>query len=61
MLMNFEETEEYQAKIEKYGVNRADDNFWQVYDWFQLQLDRADPLNAGLLDLNRYYPEAHPR
>jgi hypothetical protein len=39
-------------------VNRSDPKFWQTYDWFQQQLDEGDPLNAGLFDLNRYYPEA---
>ncbi len=59
MLENFDGSEEYVAKIEKYGVNRADDSFWDTYDWFQRRLDEADPLRTGLYDLNRYYPIAH--
>ena len=43
---------------EKYGVNRADEDFWESYDWFQAQLFEADPLRAGLYDLNRYYHQA---
>ncbi|MEO1935105.1 MAG: fatty acid cis/trans isomerase [Myxococcales bacterium] len=58
MLENFDGTEEYVAKTEKYGVNRADEGFWSSYDRFQGQLDQSDPLNAGLYDLNRYYPIA---
>ena len=61
MLQNWDHSEEYLAKIEKYGVDRAADDFWRVYDWFQLRLDEADPLHAGLYDLNRYHPEAHPQ
>jgi hypothetical protein len=61
MLENWEDTEEYTAKLEKYGINRADPDFWEVYDWFQLRLNEADPLHAGLYDLNRYHPEANPR
>jgi hypothetical protein len=55
MLENFDDSEVYRAKLQKYGVNRSDLRFWQTYDWFQEQLDRLDPLNAGLYDLNRYY------
>lgn len=41
--------------MSKYGVNRNDDTFWQVYDWFQEQFDNSDPVRSGLFDLNRYY------
>ena len=61
MLENFDGSEEYMAKIWKYGVNRADEPFWSTYDWFQERLDEADPLRAGLYDLNRYYPKAFPK
>jgi len=42
-------------RLGKYGVNRADDNFWEVYDWFQEKFYQSDRKNAGLVDLNRYY------
>jgi hypothetical protein len=58
MLENFDGSPEYVAKLEKYGVNRADADFWATFDWFQGRLDAADPLQAGLYDLNRYYREA---
>jgi hypothetical protein len=58
MLANFDGSELYRAKIRKYGVNRADPDFWEVYDWFQARLDASDPLRAGRYDLNRYYPTA---
>jgi hypothetical protein len=58
MLENFDDSEEYVAKIRKYGVNRADADFWSSYDWFQARLNESDPLRAGLYDLNRYYPMA---
>ena len=60
MLENFDGTPEYVAKIEKYGVNRADFGFWDAYDWFQQRMNEADPLRAGLYDLNRYYARALP-
>jgi hypothetical protein len=60
MLQNFDGTDEYIAKIDKYGVNRADEEFWTSYDWFQARLDESDPLRAGRYDLNRYYSLARP-
>ncbi len=58
MLERFDGSDEYVAKIEKYGVNRADEGFWMSYDWFQARLNESDPVRAGLYDLNRYYPSA---
>lgn len=45
-------------RIDKYGVNRAEDSFWEVYDWFQKKFDESDEKRAGLVDLNRYYYQA---
>ncbi|WP_163338275.1 fatty acid cis/trans isomerase [Desulfopila sp. IMCC35008] len=42
-------------RLAKYGVNRADENFWEVYDWFQNAFTASDKKNSGLVDLNRYY------
>ena len=61
MLESWNDSDEYADKLEKYGVNRADADFWEIYDWFQRRLNQEDPLHAGLYDLNRYYPEAHPQ
>jgi len=58
MLENFDGSPEYQAKIDKYGVNRADPEFWEIYDWFQTRFNEHDPVEAGVYDLNRYYPMA---
>lgn len=58
MLQNFDGSQEYVAKFRKFGVNRANDDFWTSYDRFQAELDRSDPLHTGLYDLNRYYPLA---
>jgi len=60
MLQNFDGSDEYLAKFHRFGVNRADDDFWESYDRFQAQLEREDPLRTGLYDLNRYYPVAQP-
>ncbi len=58
MFENFDGSDEYVAKLDKYGINRAEERFWDVYDWFQRRLNEADPLHAGLYDLNRYYSRA---
>ena len=58
MLENFDASPEYISKLEKYGVNRSDFDFWETYDWFQAKAFEADPIQAGLFDLNRYFPRA---
>jgi len=45
--------EEYK-ELEKYFISRSDKDFWKYYDWFQSHEYENDPVNAGLLDLNRY-------
>jgi hypothetical protein len=54
VLENFDGSPAYRAKFARYAISRADPRFWSVYDWFQQQFDRADPLQSGLYDLNRY-------
>ena len=55
ILKNYDGSEEYIARIGKYGVNRAAANFWEVYDWFQKEFDTYHGGEAGIVDLNRYY------
>ncbi len=55
ILDNYDNSEAYIARLNKYGVNRAADNFWEVYDWFQKEFDAYHGRNAGIIDLNRYY------
>jgi hypothetical protein len=55
ILDNYDNSPEYVARINKYGVNRAADNFWEVYDWFQKEFDDYHGVDAGKVDLNRYY------
>jgi hypothetical protein len=60
LLANFDGSDAYLAKLDRYGVNRAESRFWDDYDWFQRRLDEADPVETGLYDLNRYYRVAIP-
>jgi hypothetical protein len=55
ILHNYDNTNEYITRLEKYGVNRAEDNFWDVYDWFQNEFNIYHAGDGGLMDLNRYY------
>lgn len=46
------------ARFVGYGINRANPNFWEEYDWFQQRFFEEEPVQAGRFDLNRYYPNA---
>jgi hypothetical protein len=40
--------------VERWGVRRSSARFWPTFDWFNADLERRDPVEAGILDLNRY-------
>ena len=42
-------------RLDKYGVNRGQSDFWDVYDWFQNAFNESDRMSSGMIDLNRYY------
>ena len=54
-LAHFDTSPKNQARLAKYGVNRADDRLWETYDWFQERFNEEEPVQGGLFDLNRYY------
>ena len=58
LLDTFDGKEESWRKFYRYGINRADDRFWDTYDWFQKRFDQDEPVRGGLLDLNRYFHRA---
>jgi hypothetical protein len=55
LMKNFNFTENYMGRINKYLVSRDDEKFWETYDWFQEHFNKSNPTEAGLYDLNRYY------
>jgi len=59
LLTSFDGSPEHLEWFDRYGVNRADENFWGLYDWFQENFNKEDPVTAGLFDLNRYFYQAH--
>jgi hypothetical protein len=58
MLQNYDGSEPYKAKLNKYGINRTNENFWEVFDAFQENFNKSEPIESGLYDLNRYYNKA---
>ena len=58
LLKNYEDTKEYQAKFEKYNINRANPNFWEFYDYFDNEFRKSNPLEYGIFDLNKYYRQS---
>jgi len=58
LLRDFKGSTEDLDRLRKYGINRSDENFWDIYDWFQQRFLEEDPIKAGLFDLNRYYHQA---
>jgi len=58
LLATFSNTREHLVRLGKYGINRADDRFWQTFDWFQKRFNEDEPIRGGLFDLNRYHYRA---
>ncbi len=55
LIANFSKSPHDMERLAHYGINRADDRFWETYDWFQQWFNKDEPVRGGLLDLNRYY------
>ncbi|MEN3112091.1 fatty acid cis/trans isomerase [Uliginosibacterium paludis] len=45
---------DYRALIERFGVRRTSNDFWALSDRFNADYLRSEPIEAGILDLNRY-------
>ncbi len=58
LLDSFNGSPDHIERLNNFGVNRAEDTFWETYDWFQDRFNRDNPDTAGLFDLNRYYHQA---
>ena len=54
LLQNYTDTEINNKKLLKFVVNRANPNFWGIFDWFDKEFKKEEPLEYGLFDLNRY-------
>jgi hypothetical protein len=58
LLAHFDRSQKDLARLRTYGINRADERFWDAYDWFQKRFLEDEPVHGGLLDLNRYFHAA---
>ncbi len=58
MIKNFDMSPKYMERFKKFGISRDDSDFWKHYEWFQKRFEQEQPIEAGLLDLNRYYHSA---
>ena len=54
LMKNMKSQESDYVRMKKYFISRSDPKFWEIFDWFQENEYKRDPINAGLLDLNRY-------
>ena len=50
-----QDREDFEVLASIYGLRRTNTAFWDTADWFQDQYLREEPIQAGLLDLSRYY------
>jgi len=54
LMKNMTGTDDEILRLKKYFISRSDPDFWNIYDWFQAEFFKRNPVNAGLYDLNRY-------
>ena len=52
-LAALDDESDYQRFMDRYGVRRTDPRFWQHSDEIHTLFFKQQPLNAGILDLNR--------
>ena len=58
LLQNYDDNEVNNKKLLDYVINRANPNFWEVFDWFDAEFKKQDSLEYGLFDLNKYISQA---
>jgi hypothetical protein len=58
LLAHFDKSPKDLERMQKYGINRPDERFWETYDWLQQRALADEPVLGGLFDLNRYYSQA---
>jgi hypothetical protein len=58
VLQNYRDDEINKKKLLKFVINRANPNFWEIFDWFDKEFKKEEPLEYGLFDLNRYLSKA---
>jgi len=54
MMKNTKGSPEDIERMKRYFISRSDKDFWKIYEWFQENFYKEEPVEAGLYDLNRY-------
>ena len=54
LMKNMTGTDSEIKRLKKYFISRSNPHFWEIFDWFNEEFKRRDPINAGMYDLNRY-------
>lgn len=54
LMKNMKGSKEEINRLHKCFVSRSNPEFWEIFDWFQEDEYIKTPIEAGLLDLNRY-------
>jgi hypothetical protein len=54
-VLAIQDQSDYERFLNKYGIDRMDTEIWNIYDFITADFMKIDPLNAGYLDLSRYY------
>lgn len=58
IMQNYKNNEKDNKTLSKFAINRANPEFWEIFDWFDKEFKKQDPLYYGLFDLNRYISNA---
>jgi hypothetical protein len=58
IMQNYKNNDKDNKTLSKFAINRANPKFWEIFDWFDKEFKKQDPLYYGLFDLNRYISNA---
>jgi hypothetical protein len=53
-LSNIKNQEDYAVLLDRWGIRRHQENFWAYTDWLHDWYQEKQPLQAGIIDLNRF-------
>jgi hypothetical protein len=53
-IKNLNNDADYVRLVERFGVRRTSTDFWSISDALMVDYRKAQPISAGILDLNRY-------
>jgi Fatty acid cis/trans isomerase (CTI) len=45
---------DYEQLLDRYGIRRTNTSFWSFSDWLHRRYKKISPLEAGLMDYNRF-------